>query len=527
MAASIHRPRAVLLALRFLSAPLRVARSKARRSSVARALVAGAVAVVLPLPLLLAGALLGEPVGARADTTGEGTEHTHRDVVGEVVREEVEFEAGERTVRGAVLAPEAAGEDRPGVVLVAGSGEGVPLEVYLPLAETFARAGIVTLVYDKRGQADGYGMAEASLPDLADDALAGVRLLRERPDVRADLVGVHGHSEGGWTVIEAGVDSSEVAFVMAAAPSALPPDRTQIWMKQSQLRAHGVAERLLDPLGARLTRHVVGAEAFRLAGHDPLPDLARLEQPFLAVMAEHDRSVPPGQTLELYRDTLAESGHPHHTLRVIEGAGHHMEPSEDGFVEEQTDLEGLFEHLVPEYVDTVTDWVHGLAAGEPAGGVDAAPVQEHVGTEQPPAGSAALWALIATFGITLTSFTVYLGMGLVGRLRGSRSRLPAPRAGWLVSVVGLLLPTLTVSYLGWIMVTAGAAPGPVMLDRPLPWWGLQLGALAVVAGTVTLLVTWWRRPGSLTWTDRIRLGLLLTGAMVLLSWALAWGLFTP
>lgn len=483
---------------------------------------------LLPLSLLLLGVFLALPVRAAPgdpDDPPRG-EEDKEGVVG-VAREEVEFTAGERTVRGMVLAPETTAETHPGVVLVAGSGEGVPLETYLPVAEAFAAAGVVTLVYDKRGESDGYGLFEASLPDLADDAVAGVRLLRERSDVRSDLVGVHGHSEGGWTVIEAGTRSTEVDFVVASAPSALPPDRTQIWMNQVQLRHAGVSDRLLDDLGGRLTRHVVGVGAFRLAGHDPLPDLARLEQPFLGVIAEHDRSTPPGQTLALYQDTLQESGHPGHALRVVPGVGHGMEPSPDGFVEGDTDPDALFGGLAPEYVDTVTGWVHGLAAGEPVGGSDAPPEQALESAEQPPVGPGALWFLVAAGGGTLVCFSAYLGIGLIGRVRGRRSRLPAAWARGALAVLGLSLPPLTMSYLGWIMMTAGTEVGTVALGRPLPWLGLQTGTLAALGATAVLLLAWWNRPDPLPGVDRVRLGLLLVGVAALFPWAVTWGLLTP
>jgi predicted alpha/beta hydrolase len=203
------------------------------------------------------------------------------------------------------------GTGRPGIVLVPGSGEGVPREVYQPHAEAFARAGIVALVYDKRTAAEGYSLFEASITDLADDAIAGVRLLQDRHDVNPNLVGLHGHSEGGWTVTVAGGRSSDVAFVVASAASALPPERTQVWMNRTQLRHAGVAESLLRPLGENLTRHVVGAGMFRLAGHDPIRPLEQLDQPVLGVFAEYDRSAPPGESLRLFQQSLDRVGYTH------------------------------------------------------------------------------------------------------------------------------------------------------------------------------------------------------------------------
>jgi phosphate transport system regulatory protein PhoU len=128
------------------------------------------------------------------------------------------------------------------------------------------------LVYDKRGPAEGYSQVQASFADLAEDVVAGVRLLRDHPEVDPDRVGVHGHSEGGWTVLEAADLDAEVAFEIASAASALPPDRTQVWMNATQLGHAGVSERLREPLGATLTRQVVAPgrvarRAAQLLGH--------------------------------------------------------------------------------------------------------------------------------------------------------------------------------------------------------------------------------------------------------------------
>ena len=66
------------------------------------------------------------------------------------------FRNGDRTVEGTVFTPAGQATGRPGIVLVPGSGEGVPREIYQPHAEAFARAGTVALAYDKRTAADGY-----------------------------------------------------------------------------------------------------------------------------------------------------------------------------------------------------------------------------------------------------------------------------------------------------------------------------------------------------------------------------------
>ena len=62
------------------------------------------------------------------------------------------------------------------------------------IADAFARAGIATLRYDDRGFGESTGdVVLCTTEDLKNDALAGVKLLRDR----FERVGVIGHSEGG------------------------------------------------------------------------------------------------------------------------------------------------------------------------------------------------------------------------------------------------------------------------------------------------------------------------------------------
>jgi hypothetical protein len=359
----------------------------------------------------------------------------------EFVAEDVSFRNGDRTVEGTVFTPAGQATGRPGIVLVPGSGEGVPREIYQPHAEAFARAGTVALAYDKRTAADGYSLFEASITDLADDAIAAVRLCGTDPMSILTLWGVHGHSEGGWTVAVAGVRSPDVSFVVASAASALPPEQTQVWMNRTQLRHAGVGESLLRPLGENLTRHVVGAGKFRLAGHDA------------------------------------------YTLRVIDGAHHLMGPSRDGF---DVDFSSLGPHadLAPGYVDTVTAWVNGLADGPPDASADAPPPQGHNSAPLTPLDAyESLGVQLATLGLLLVGLGAYPLTAVIRRLRRRRDPLPTRWPARALVVAGLAIPLLTIGYLGFIMVTGALAPGPVVVGRPLWWLVLQLATLGAAAAT--------------------------------------------
>lgn len=114
--------------------------------------------------------------------------------------EEVTFSNGSATLSGTLTLPHGCNRLTPAVVMVTGSGlqdrnetifEHQPFYV---IADAFARQGIATLRYDDRGFAKSTGdIVNCTTADLKNDALAGVRLLRQR----FNHVGVLGHSEGG------------------------------------------------------------------------------------------------------------------------------------------------------------------------------------------------------------------------------------------------------------------------------------------------------------------------------------------
>ena len=137
---------------------------------------------------------------------------------------DVTFDSGTATLHGTVISPSDTPGRHPAVVVIAGAG-GRKRDAYRAEAEAFARAGIVTLIYDKRGD---YSRATSSYHQLAADALAGLELLRARKGVDPGRVGVWGHSEGGWVAPLAASESTDVSFVVTAGASAWPADRTQL-----------------------------------------------------------------------------------------------------------------------------------------------------------------------------------------------------------------------------------------------------------------------------------------------------------
>ncbi|MEU6247445.1 alpha/beta hydrolase [Glycomyces sp. NPDC047010] len=435
-----------------------------------------------------------------------------------LVETEVVFHSGDREVGATIIAPEGA-QGLPGVVLVAGSGPGPDRDRYRANAEAFAEAGIVAMIYDKRGTDEGYTQFEGSFTELADDANAAVQALRVRPEVDPALVGLHGHSEGAWTVIEASARSEAAAFVITSGGSGLPPEDTQAWMNRNSLVDAGAGDALTAALGDRMIAALVADDWFRLAGYDPTPPLSELDRPFLGVFAEFDLNTPPGRTMELYQAAL--QGNENYALRLIPGVDHRMVATVDGTKAPDYDRD----EIDPRYVDVVADWVHGLAAGETGVVVDPIPV-EAVSTGPV---AAAPWfgtatALLAAIGLFGVLFLAYPVAALAAKVSG-RGPLAATWASRTVASIGLLLPLLAACYSAWILMSGGQELlGPVVAGRPLPWLVLQAAAVAMLAGAVVLGVQWWRRRGDLGTGSKLRFSALLLGVALMIPWGVYWGL---
>ena len=85
------------------------------------------------------------------------------------------------------------------------------------LADRLARAGVAALIYDKRGSGvSGGDWRKASFADLAEDALAGVRLLAARADIDPAKIGLLGYSqEGAIAPLAATRAPNAIAFIVA------------------------------------------------------------------------------------------------------------------------------------------------------------------------------------------------------------------------------------------------------------------------------------------------------------------------
>jgi len=154
--------------------------------------------------------------------------------------EPVSFESGSVRLSGTLLLPDTPGR-HPAVVMIHGSGPATR-DALWPWADMYARAGIAVLIHDKRGTGASTGSwSAATFDDLADDAFAGVQLLRARPDIDARRVGVHGMSQGGWIAPLVARRAPDLAFIIAESAPAMTPVEHERLRVPYQLAADGFA----------------------------------------------------------------------------------------------------------------------------------------------------------------------------------------------------------------------------------------------------------------------------------------------
>lgn len=418
------------------------------------------------------------------------------------------------TLPATLHVPAGARPGLPGMVLVHGSGPHTREDLDAE-ADAFARAGIVTLAYDKRTV--GYSFTQRSYSRLADDAIAAAAVLRGRAEVDPAKVGIWGLSEGGWVAPLAAARDPRTAFVVVVGANGIAPLRQQTWADASRMEHAGVRGSLVDASSRTLYRLAAGLGLFTEAYYDPGPPLRALTLPVLGVWGALDRATPPVESAAAYRRFLDEAGNRHYTLRTFDGAEHALRASATGY-----ERGGDF---APGYADLVGSWVADVAAGRtPPTSVAGTGEQLRASADVPPL---AWYESAAVQGGALTVMLAgFAGLGLTAawrRVRG-RSGPPAPWSARVLAGAGLVAVPGCLLYLGSVMTNRGDAfdPGPMIAGRPLPWLALHALAMVAAGAAVTLGVRTWQRRG-----DARRHATLLAAGAVFVPWAVYWGLLVP
>jgi pimeloyl-ACP methyl ester carboxylesterase len=430
-------------------------------------------------------------------------------------QEEVVFEGAGEWLAGTLLLPPGDGP-HPAVVLVHGSGADTR-HSYRPVAHLFAQAGIAALFYDKRGTGDSTGnWFKAGLGELAGDAVGAVSYLGRHRAVDAGRIGLWGISQGGWVSTIAAAASREVAFLVPFSGAAVSPAEQELFRIASNIQDLTGSEGLvnitvkMEQLTYDFFYRAQASPA--LAGkpwllgldmqYDPRADLARLEQPVLALFGELDSLVPVGVSARRYEQLTVGGGEASGTTRVaiFPHADHGLMLTATG-----SRFEVRSERrYAPGVWELTLDWVRAIAGGTDPPAFDAALLRpgdlppERLYPGRPPwFGTAPVQlALLLFFAVAFVScFVAFPIVAWIDRRRGghagrtSRFRF----AAWIVSGWNLMLLTGFSVLLVRLWAIAGAEIAEV---GNLPRLLTSAGAVSIVG---SVLLSWmtakvWQEP---------------------------------
>jgi hypothetical protein len=268
---------------------------------------------------------------------------------------EIEADSGGIRLAGTLWRP--AGEAVAGVLMHPGSG---PSDrdndtFFPPIREHLLAAGIAVCSFDKRGVGGSDGSwLEAGIEDQADDLLAGLAVFEvESPGLP---IGLFGHSQGGWVVVEAASRGVPIAFVITSSGPGVSPARQERYSLSRKLAPDQSAEALaaydaviavmherptleagleqLDDAGVPY-RELPGLEfAFEdeavwrlfaeISDYEPAAAHSRITAPLLAIFGAADRVTPPEESVDALRaavrpDLLAIEVFPEGDHRLYHG----------------------------------------------------------------------------------------------------------------------------------------------------------------------------------------------------------------
>jgi len=314
--------------------------------------------------------------------------------------ESIRFRNGNLSLAGTVFRPKTPGP-HPGVVFVHGSGPQTRDSYLRWFADKFVRAGFVTLIYDKRGTGDSEGErwpeTSGTFGDLADDAAAGVRFLRDQVGVDANRIGVWGLSQGAWIAPLAAVRAPGlVRFLIMLSGGGVSPAEQELYDDEVKLRDLGFDKtaitdalaylKLADqyvrtqsdedwhrfelsrdqvrnkPWYPHLDRfpQILPREAPAWRGlradldYDPEPALSRVHVPVLLILGEQDRLTPARETEIRVRRALGRGGEASLTVSLLAGADHAL------MVKPTPQAPWVSERPADNWVASMIDWARKL-----------------------------------------------------------------------------------------------------------------------------------------------------------------------
>ena len=277
---------------------------------------------------------------------------------------------GELALAGTLHLPD--GEPRATVLMVPGSGpSGRDNDIYFPAIRAgLLDRGIAAASFDKRGVGESTGDWRDTGPaEQAADVAAQLACLRAQGAEPARL-GLFGHSQGGWVVLEVAAADPAVAFVVTNSGPGVTMALQERFATEAHMTAAGApAEAVAGALATQdaliaLVRAGADFETVQAAAgddghgpgddaelelvrrwldHDPRPALERLTCPLLAIFGEQDLVTPVEESIAVFR-AARPGGAGDLEIATLPGCDHRLQSGEPPA-------------LHPAYDTTLGDWI--------------------------------------------------------------------------------------------------------------------------------------------------------------------------
>jgi dipeptidyl aminopeptidase/acylaminoacyl peptidase len=148
-----------------------------------------------------------------------------------ITNEEITFTVNAKELNGIISFPYS-GSPCPGIILLHGSDRSSMNDpYYVKHAEKLISSGFAVLRYN------GPGWTSETLESRTEEALAIVKYLQSRPEIKSDAVGLWGISQGGWICQMAAAAYDGVAFIIPVSGPGVTPAEQEVYRVEAESRA--------------------------------------------------------------------------------------------------------------------------------------------------------------------------------------------------------------------------------------------------------------------------------------------------
>jgi pimeloyl-ACP methyl ester carboxylesterase len=234
-------------------------------------------------------------------------------------------------------------------------------------AHNFVSHGVAAFIFDARGAGESGGpVNSSSFSDLANDVLAAVQALKAVDVVDPRQIGLFGFSNSTFTVTLAASRSPDVAFLILQSLVGVEGWKQESFRAETQLSVDGFPEatvregvefmRLKYDVARtgqgweQLQAIIEGARGERwlsytsppndlprlrqtyaaIMTYDPVPALAQLRMPILALWGERDTYLPVPETVANFRSAMRKAGNTDYVVEVYSNCSHSLLQTETG-----------------------------------------------------------------------------------------------------------------------------------------------------------------------------------------------------